>query len=102
MSEFMIKPKFREGDRVICISPKWGVEIGELGTVCYAELIHSGSLFDLGICWDKEDECRHDCDGHCDKHHGLWYYPSDLSIFEIPENEEIGDMGADALMSLLF
>lgn len=100
MSGFLVEPRFREGDRVICTSPRWGVEAGELGTVCFADPILSGSLFDLGIRWDKEDECRHDCDGHCEQHHGLWYYEDDMALYV--ENEEIGDMGADALVSLLF
>lgn len=95
---------FQVGDRVVCVKGRWGVESGELGTVCFAEPDYTGEIRDIGVRWDiadpSTDPIRHDCGGSCEKLHGLWYYAEDMKLHII--EEEIGDMGADALMSLLF
>ena len=92
--------KFAVGDRVICIRPEWGVQVGEVGTVVKAW--SGNSLTDTGVRWDNYDDIRHDCDGLCDRGHGLWFYPSKMERLDVAENEDLGDICFDELTSLLF
>lgn len=80
---------FKNGDRVRCIKAAYGVEIGELGTVCYDR-----SKCDVGIRWDiKKMNQRHDCAGACDNGHGLWHYLNHVEHYY--EEEDIDDISAD-------
>lgn len=79
---------FKNGDRVRCIKAAYGVEIGELGTVCYDK-----SNSDVGIRWDiKKMHQRHDCGGACENGHGLWHH---INHVEHYEEEDISDISAD-------
>ena len=56
------------GSRVVCVVSYGNVEVGETGTLVHFE----DYAPEYGVRWDNPKDCRHDCQGNCEKKHG-WY-----------------------------
>lgn len=62
--------KFKVGDRVKCICDYGeGATVGDTGTV-----VGGDGSWAVYVKWDESRECRHDCGGRCENHHG-WNVP---------------------------
>lgn len=62
--------KFKVGDRVKCICDYGeGATVGDTGTV-----VGGDGSWAVYVKWDASRQCRHDCGGRCEDHHG-WNVP---------------------------
>lgn len=68
--------QYEVGDRVVYTGTDWEhpeyIDRGETGTVVE---LYPGSV---GVCWDKKDNNRHDCDGNCPRGHGWYVYKKEV------------------------
>lgn len=74
---------FHLGDRVMFIEDEdcdCGVSYGDVGTVCHFD------SYRVGVRWDSMTSGArgHTCSGNCDRGHGWYVSPKELS-FEFPE-----------------
>ena len=82
--------KFKVGDRVKCICDYGeGATVGDTGTVV------GGDGWAVYVKWDESRQCRHDCGGRCEDHHG-WNVPdTNLEILY-----EVTDFGTLPLLNI--
>lgn len=85
---------FRIGDRVVCVKKYGNVEVGETGTYVDKEI----SYPEHGVAWDKANQRRHSCGGHCESKHG-WYVP--ISNIRLAEPPDLGDFSSSINLGLL-
>lgn len=68
---------------------------GDTGTVCD----FSNSYYP-GVRWDKKFPEGHDCRGHCDKGHGRYVFPREITLRE-DASEDVEDINEDSFLQLL-